>query len=73
MKTTLTIAILMASTLPSLAHPGEHGELTSLSSGLAHIASSPFHVVLILAAIAVGFAAWRYLKKREQAPSDRAG
>ncbi|ASP32829.1 hypothetical protein [Labrenzia sp. VG12] len=72
MKTALAIAILMATTLPSLAHPGEHGELTSLSSGLAHIAGSPFHVVLLLAVIAGGLAAWRYFKKREQSPSDRA-
>ncbi|MCK7611423.1 hypothetical protein [Roseibium sediminicola] len=57
MKPFLTICSLALMSVQAFAHPGVHDEITGWTSASEHFLGSPFHVVVIVAALGAGFAA----------------
>lgn len=51
MKQFVTTTVFALATTPAVAHPGAHDHLTGWDSAGNHLLSSPFHQVLVAAAI----------------------
>ncbi|MEE4013696.1 hypothetical protein V1T76_16630 [Roseibium sp. FZY0029] len=51
MKQLVMTSLLAVASAPALAHPGEHDHLTGLQSAGEHLAGSPFHQLMLVAAI----------------------
>jgi len=58
MRPILTLTSLAVTTMPALAHPGAHDEITRWSAASEHFLGSPFHVVLLLVAAGGGLVAF---------------
>jgi hypothetical protein len=51
MKQLVTTSLLAVASTPALAHPGAHDHLTGLENAGAHLLGSPFHQLMVVAAI----------------------
>lgn len=64
----LALIATAISSVPALAHPGDHGALTA-PENIAHITSSAFHLLPLAAALSL--IAVMFWKGREKMPSKR--
>jgi len=71
MKPFLTTLVLIATSVPALAHPGAHDDLAGWQSAVAHLLDSPLHIAVILGSASAAVAAGLVLKSARTARSKR--
>lgn len=65
---TLSTPLALLTPVTALAHPGEHSA-HDLGGMLAHIAGSPFHVVMLVSVPVLALLVWRLFARRSSQPA----
>jgi len=71
MRPILTLTSLAVITIPALAHPGAHDEITRWNTASEHFLGSPSHVMLLLVAAGGGLVAFAMNRSRAVKVKDR--